>query len=665
MVAITQPPNGATVAAEIWIDAVYQSSSDVPIVRLELLVDDAVVHKYVLPTPRTQGQQSFSYKFDAEAGQLHKVAVRALDSTGAIGEASIQVTGKRAAAPPGQDRTPPLVNIYYPHNGQQLQGTCEIKVDARDNTGVEWVFVYLDGNIKAMIKGNPPYVDRWDTTRADDGTHTIQAKAWDAQENEGQSSATEVTVANRQRTAMQPATAAQASALPAMPPTPVVPGTPAPQPAQQDDVLLPAPAPLAPPSQPAPVQPPAPAPVPTPAQPPTVAPQPQPVAAPSAERVVVARPSPAARALMNLPPSMGRAQAWAAMEAGAEVAASLPAGGFAAALNGQPQRMLVLREQFIGEPAVVARAPVGSLQPSGESREVAPAPGSIRITYRIAQPTAGLVRTLTTPVLQAAPPDARAVPGAAAPSLDLRLQAGARPSLPTSPPALSDSRPVLSPGATRKAQTPPGSLTMQAPAATTTPDARVRTAVVPRGPSVRPMGPSALGQAEVALAAGASEVYVLAMLPGASPAPTSGARASRPEAAGATDTVALAPSALARFAQVQVLYDGKLVPLRACPEVAKGISVGPLREIFEQTDGVLYWFPVQKRVKAVSPDTQMELRIGVPTVRVNGQATELELAPYIKQGRTMVPLGFLAATLNLTISFDSQRGQLIISRNDM
>lgn len=672
MVAITQPPNGATIAAEIWIDAVYQSSSNVPIVRLELLVDDAVAHKYVLPTPRTQGQQSFSYKFDTETDQLHKVAVRALDSAGAVGEASIQVTVKKAAGPPGQDRTPPLVNVYYPHNGQQLQGTCEIKIDARDNTGVEWVFVYLDGNIKAMIKGNPPYVDRWDTTRADDGPHSIQARAWDAEENEGQSAPIEVTVANRQRTAMQPSGAAQPTSLP------TTPGTAAPQPVQRDDVLLPAPAPVATPGQPAPIQPPAPTAAPTPAPQQAAAPQPQPVApadegtgtsaagaAPAPERVAVAHPTPAARALMNLPPSTGRAHAWAAMAAGAEVPAGLPAGGFAAALAGQPQKVLLLREQFLGEPAVAARASVGSLRPSGESREVTPAAGPIRITYRIAQPTTGLVRTLTRPVLQAAPPEACVVPAAAALGLDPTLRAGNRATLPTSPPALSRSRPALSPATVRGAQTPPGALTMPASAATTTPDAQVRTTLVPRGPSVRPMAPGTLGQAEVGMAAGASEVYVLAMLPGAAPAPAGGARSSRPEVAGPTGAVALAPSALARFQDIQVLYDGKLVPLRACPEVTKGISVGPLREIFEQSDGVLYWFPVEKRVKAVSPDTQMDLRIGLPTVRVNGQATELELAPYIKQGRTMVPLGFLAATLNLTISFDSQRGQLIISRNDM
>jgi hypothetical protein len=111
---------------------------------------------------------------------------------------------------------------------------------------------------------------------------------------------------------------------------------------------------------------------------------------------------------------------------------------------------------------------------------------------------------------------------------------------------------------------------------------------------------------------------------------------------------------------VQVLFDGKLVPLRACPEVVKGIPMGPLREIFAQTDGILYWFPTDRRVRGVSPTVTLDLRVGQREAKVNGEAWRLDLAPYIKQGRTMVPLSFLADVLGLTITFDSERGQLIV-----
>jgi len=120
---------------------------------------------------------------------------------------------------------------------------------------------------------------------------------------------------------------------------------------------------------------------------------------------------------------------------------------------------------------------------------------------------------------------------------------------------------------------------------------------------------------------------------------------------------------MARFRDVKIVLNGKLIPLRSAPEVVNGISIAPLREIFESCDGTLYWFHHEKRVHAVSPSVEMELRIGQQTAKVNGEVQDLVLAPYIRNGRTMVPLEFLASTLDVTVSFNSATGELIISRN--
>jgi hypothetical protein len=126
---------------------------------------------------------------------------------------------------------------------------------------------------------------------------------------------------------------------------------------------------------------------------------------------------------------------------------------------------------------------------------------------------------------------------------------------------------------------------------------------------------------------------------------------------------AIDPGKMARFREVKIVFDGKLIPLRAAPEVLSGISLTPLREVFEHCDGQLYWFHQEKRVHAVNPTTDIQLTIGEPTATVNGEQETLVLAPYIKNGRTMVPLEFLAGTLDVTVAFNSATGELIISRN--
>jgi len=122
-------------------------------------------------------------------------------------------------------------------------------------------------------------------------------------------------------------------------------------------------------------------------------------------------------------------------------------------------------------------------------------------------------------------------------------------------------------------------------------------------------------------------------------------------------------SSLARFRDVKVVFNGQLLSLRTAPLVLQGVSIAPLREIFEHTDGVLYWFHVEKRVKAVNDKTDLELRIGDKTAKVNGANEELVLAPFIKNGRTMVPLEFIAQTLDVTVSFNPDTGELLISSN--
>ncbi len=50
---------------------------------------------------------------------------------------------------------------------------------------------------------------------------------------------------------------------------------------------------------------------------------------------------------------------------------------------------------------------------------------------------------------------------------------------------------------------------------------------------------------------------------------------------------------------------------------------------------------------------------------VNNQQQTLELAPYIKRGRTMVPLQFIADTLDVTITYNPATGEIVISSNEL
>jgi hypothetical protein len=116
---------------------------------------------------------------------------------------------------------------------------------------------------------------------------------------------------------------------------------------------------------------------------------------------------------------------------------------------------------------------------------------------------------------------------------------------------------------------------------------------------------------------------------------------------------------------LKVLFDSQEVAMRAKPELCQGVPMTALREIFEKTDGVLYWYPVSKTVRAVNDKTDIRLQIGKKQATVNQQSRTLGIAPYLKCGRTMVPLQFIADTLDVTVKYEPRTGQIIITSNKL
>jgi hypothetical protein len=64
-----------------------------------------------------------------------------------------------------------------------------IQVTASDNVGVTRVDIYVDGSLKASLT-SAPYTTKWNARRADNGPHTITARAYDAKGNMGLASIT-------------------------------------------------------------------------------------------------------------------------------------------------------------------------------------------------------------------------------------------------------------------------------------------------------------------------------------------------------------------------------------------------------------------------------------------------------------------------------------------
>lgn len=168
-VSVTSPTNGATVSGTVALGA--SASDNVGVTKVEFRVNGNLVG--------TDTSAPYTGVWDASAAAAgsHTIQARAYDAAGNVNNASVSVN-----VPAPADTTAPTVGITTPSNGATVSGSVPLGATASDNVGVSKVEFRVDG-ILVGTDTSSPYTAVWDASKATVGTHTIQARAYDAAGN--------------------------------------------------------------------------------------------------------------------------------------------------------------------------------------------------------------------------------------------------------------------------------------------------------------------------------------------------------------------------------------------------------------------------------------------------------------------------------------------------
>lgn len=104
---------------------------------------------------------------------------------------------------------------------------------------------------------------------------------------------------------------------------------------------------------------------------------------------------------------------------------------------------------------------------------------------------------------------------------------------------------------------------------------------------------------------------------------------------------------------VQVNGQPVLFPVQQ-PEYMNGRVMVPLRGVFEKLGAFVTWHPETDTVQAVKGDTDVRVRIGSHIAEVNGSQKQLDVAPILVNGTTLVPLRFLSESLGAQVDWSNQ-----------
>lgn len=114
----------------------------------------------------------------------------------------------------------------------------------------------------------------------------------------------------------------------------------------------------------------------------------------------------------------------------------------------------------------------------------------------------------------------------------------------------------------------------------------------------------------------------------------------------------LPPSDVEFGTPITIHINGKYVSTDVPPDLINGRTFLPMRAIAESMDAQVYWDNNQQCAHVEKDGKEMAFYVGDTTYYINGLAKSSDVAPYIKDGRTMLPVRALSEALDASVLWD-------------
>lgn len=182
-VSITVPAGGSSFDSAQAVNITASASDNIGVTQVDFY-NGAVFLGSVAAAPYT-----YFWNITGADNGVHSLIAKARDAAGNIGTSAV------VAVTVSIDITNPMVSITNPFDGTTFNTSQTVSIDAAatDNVGVTKVD-FFDGAWKLGSDDSAPYSYSWDITGADNGAHTLTAKAYDAAGNSNTSAVIAATV---------------------------------------------------------------------------------------------------------------------------------------------------------------------------------------------------------------------------------------------------------------------------------------------------------------------------------------------------------------------------------------------------------------------------------------------------------------------------------------
>ncbi|MCL6629145.1 MAG: LysM peptidoglycan-binding domain-containing protein [Armatimonadetes bacterium] len=180
VITIVTPSNGETISGKEYVFKVgFHSDEKYPISKIQVFLDNEYVNELVFTSPQIQGTCSFKWDTLRTPDGKHRLDVQAVSERTVLGSAGCEVVVNNKTG----GLSVPRVALLNPRNGDTVSGIVPIEVKVSDASGEAMVSISIDQSPR-LLKNQPPYVYKWDTTREANGPHSVEVTVVDSANNE-------------------------------------------------------------------------------------------------------------------------------------------------------------------------------------------------------------------------------------------------------------------------------------------------------------------------------------------------------------------------------------------------------------------------------------------------------------------------------------------------
>ena len=116
-------------------------------------------------------------------------------------------------------------------------------------------------------------------------------------------------------------------------------------------------------------------------------------------------------------------------------------------------------------------------------------------------------------------------------------------------------------------------------------------------------------------------------------------------------------------APLTIEIDGQLLKTDVPPVILAGRTMVPLRAIFEALDTEVEYIAETRTIIGTKGETRIELQVDSTQTRVNGEDVTLDVPATVMDGRTLVPVRFIAESTGQEVGWEARTRTVIINTN--